>query len=276
MSWNPNYATQAANLTALDVVNSAVFEPAVRRAFQAMGKVDVTFRAFPWSGVDLPMVSDLPLSPKDGAEVNLLVGDGVARMVYRHATGKWYQIGDPPLVTTLPTENLVEGLRVVYVAESSSSTLWELAYYPDGSTTYPWAFVGGNVIRAELTNTGVTRNANTYGDPSAGSGPSVTVPLAGDYRVHWHYTAVHDTATGVGYMAIKNGAAATSDANAVIGQSHAANCNWANERFKDFTVTAASTALKAEYRNVSGVGTHTLNGGGADLCAMEVRPRRVG
>lgn len=269
------YTTMPSNVSPLEVMNSAAFAPAVLRAVQTPSlRGYLVPHSVPWDAVDVPMVDDLPQRPNDRAEINLIVGDGIARMVYRTATGRWYQIGAAPLVTELPTSpsEALDGLTVVYVADSTTSRIWKLRYYAAGSATYPWVAVGGSPLRGVNAGTSMSFTSTTYADAST-PGPSVTVPLAGDYRVNAWAEAQHSVGTAVSWMAVKNGAAATADANGVFIQNAANNTDTATAMIEqEITVTAAATALAVQFKTASG--TLTINGrGGVNpwITAMPIR-----
>ena len=88
----------------------------------------------------------------------------------------------PPVVQELPSNPTV-GDMVIYAADITNGVYWNLYY--DGIGTYPWKFIGGSPLSGQAgTNaqygTGVTTSSKTAADLS---GPYVTVPLAGDYKL---------------------------------------------------------------------------------------------
>ena len=276
MTWG-RYSSEPRNgqMTALDVIKSPNFAPAVLNAVQ-----DPRLRGYlvdksvPWDAVDLPLVTSLPRQPKDRAEVNYLIDETnevVVRMVYRAATGNWVQVGAIPVVTSLPSVT-TEGFQIVYDTDTSG-VRWHLVYDTTDGTTYPWLFIGGPALSATNTGTTMTTTSTSYVDLST-VGPSLTAPLAGEYRANWWFQAQHDTASGVGYMAIKNGSAATSDTNSVRGQAAGINYDiLCPNGSQVITVSAASTVLKAQYRTLSG--TLTVNNAGTLNPWMTVQPVRV-
>jgi hypothetical protein len=80
-----------------------------------------------------------------------------------------------PYVTSLPASP-GDGQEVFYGADASNHAVWHLRWRASASK---WEFVGGNPIEA-YDSSSVTRNSTSFGDFSS-AGPSVTVPLAGDY-----------------------------------------------------------------------------------------------
>lgn len=176
----------------------------------------------------------------------------------------------PETVTALPTDP-VEGDEILYRAENRA---WHFAYLPDGSS-YPWYLIDGAPLRAENAGTSMSYTSGSYGDPAT-PGPTITGPLAGDYRVEWFFQGQHSVGAGLGWMAIKNGSAATADANGIRGQAAAANHDiLAPVGSQEITVAAAGDVLLAQYKNPSG-GTLTINNHGGINPWMTAIPIRVG
>jgi hypothetical protein len=87
-------------------------------------------------------------------------------------------------VTSLPS-GVDEGFEVNYIASSSTGVVWRFKYLPTTSATYPWLFIGGPALLVETAGSS-TRATNSYGDLAAGgAAPSVTAPLAGEYRLNF-------------------------------------------------------------------------------------------
>lgn len=131
--------------------------------------------------------------------------------------------------------------------------------YDSALATYKWAGYGAQTpMYAEVTTDQSTTSA-TYVD-LATVGPSVTVPRAGIYRIRFGVTA-YNASAGVQAIraAVKIGAAATADAEAISGDTaSAATVQVAPMRVIERTL-AASDVIKLQYK-VSGAATaHFLN-----------------
>jgi hypothetical protein len=85
----------------------------------------------------------------------------------------------PAVVTSLPS-NPVDGQQCYYLADNANGIVWHLRYRAASTSTHKWEFVGGPVLMANpggnLTTSSTTAVALT-------GGPSITVPLPGDYEV---------------------------------------------------------------------------------------------
>lgn len=164
--------------------------------------------------VNIPIVTALPLRPQDGTEVYLRVGDGnqIAHMLYLASIPGWVQTGLPPLVTTLPTSVAVEGMRVIYDT-GTNGVRWDLVYDTSDGTTYPWMYVGGAALHAEVATEEGT-SSTSYAALATG-GPSVTLSLAGDYDVEIGAYLNNDTDARGGRMSYDIGGTGAVDADSI-------------------------------------------------------------
>lgn len=165
--------------------------------------------------------------------------------------------------TTLPGAP-VNGQEFYYVADAANGVVWHLKYRAAGGTS-KWECVGGPALFSEVT-TATTTTSATYANPVAGSGPSVTVPLAGDYEVMIG-ALMFQTTGGVGSMSYDIGGTGAVDADSIGESSTASGINGARARVK--TGLAASTLLAAKYKTSA----NTLN---IQDRWMRVTPVRVG
>lgn len=148
-------------------------------------------------------------------------------------------------VTSLPTgEGIVEGWEVNYV---HSRGLFRFKYLPSLSGTYPWYCIGGTPLAAEVAADEGTASA-TYA-ALATAGPTVTLPLAGDWDITTGAYIYGDSATArLGWMSYDIGGTGAVDADGLpanisngIGQN-------SNMKFKPKTALGA-VALTAKYKS---------------------------
>jgi len=89
------YPSEPRNPTAMELVRSAVFAPAVLACLQTarLGSYLVD-KSVPFTAIDLPLVTVLPQKPKDRAEVNLLddANGTVIRYIWVASLNRWIQI----------------------------------------------------------------------------------------------------------------------------------------------------------------------------------------
>lgn len=95
------------------------------------------------------------------------------------------QTPNAPLVTSLPS-NAIDGQEVRYLANNTNGIIWNFRYRAGSSSSYKWEFIGGQRLGQEGVggNTwGTWLSTNSLTTVALSGGPSVTIPLAGDYEV---------------------------------------------------------------------------------------------
>lgn len=86
----------------------------------------------------------------------------------------------PQYVSALPAAP-IDGQEIYYQASTASGVTWHLRYNAASSSSYKWEYVGGSALRSEVETQEAT-TSTTYAD-LATVGPSITVPVAGDYDI---------------------------------------------------------------------------------------------
>jgi len=148
------------------------------------------------------------------------------------------------LVEALPasSEPLV-GDICTFMADKANGVYWQLVY--DGQGSYPWKKVGGaplfsEVIAQQNTSSSSYTNLETVG-------PSVTLPLKGDYDIEIGYFGKNVADSLTSYMSYSIGGSAAVDADAAAAAAKdEASTTVAHPRRK--TDLGASTVLTAKYR----------------------------
>lgn len=184
------------------------------------------------------------------------------------ATGATGAVGPSwPHVTNLPSSP-ADGDECYYVADATNGVIWHLKYRAAASGSFKWEFIGGSAIGAEV-DTDESRANTAYGALTT-AGPSVTVPLAGDYIIE-HGAEVWVNVAGTAYMSFDIGATGAVDADSVAHLASGAFGTASISRSRRKTGLAASTALVSKYRsNAGGTTAHFV------FRWMRVRPVRVG
>lgn len=147
-----------------------------------------------------------------------------------------------PFVTVLPAA-AVSG-QVVDFDTGTVGVVWRLRYNAASASAYKWEFVGGSPLIDEVV-TSETTTSTSYIDLTT-VGPDVTIPLAGDYMIGFGSEQNNNTASRFANMAIKLGAAAAVNADAVISGG-AANADASCWRTMRRDGLAASDLLIAKY-----------------------------
>jgi hypothetical protein len=129
------------------------------------------------------------------------------------------------------------------MADKTNGVYWQLVY--DGQGSYPWKKVGGSPLFSEVAAEQTT-SSSSYTN-LATTGPSVTLPLKGDYDIEIGYWGKNVTDSLTSYMSYSIGgsAAVDADAAATIAKDEAST-TVARPRRK--TGLGASTVLTAKYR----------------------------
>jgi hypothetical protein len=168
-----------------------------------------------------------------------------------------------PFVTALPiTAN--NGDEIRFLADDANGVVWHLRYRSSAPSDYRWEFIGGSALFDEvLTNESRT---NTAFGALATVGPSITVPLAGEYDV-WIGASFAPAAAVIGLMSYDIGSTAAVDADAVRLHGGAVQGSVNRPRRKELV---AQDALVAKYRESVATGSSWLDRW------MSVIPVRVG
>lgn len=163
----------------------------------------------------------------------------------------------PDFVSTLPASP-VDGQEVYFQSSSmaTAGVVWNLRYRAGGGT-YKWEFLGGSPLTDETGYGGTESTTSTSYTDLATVGPSITVPLAGDYIVAIGADIQNSTTAWSTYISYAIGATAASDADGLrvrqpTGGGYEVTAAVSAERRKN--ALAASTALTAKYRVLGGTG----------------------
>jgi len=205
-------------------------------------------------------------------------------MIYESDTGStriytgsiWRQESPAPVVTSLPTSP-VDGDEIVYTASAALGLSWRFRFRSASASSYKWEFVGGPPLFATVeTDQAITPGSGGAWGDLATAGPTLTLPLAGDYDVMWGARMWNNTNAGSPLMAISFGGASpvyTSEAmwpyNNGTGAAVAPGGAWKGSRFIRRTVSSAGQTAQAKYSS-AGVGT-TSNFQSRWLTAAPVR-----
>jgi hypothetical protein len=154
----------------------------------------------------------------------------------------------PLRVTSLPGSPF-DGQMIHYVADATNGVVWPLVYVSASASTHKWEAIGPTPLTAQVLTLETTLSSS-FAD-LATVGPSVTVPLAGDYLIELAANFRTD-ATGTALVAVKLGAAATSADDGLANTF--ANSFVPGSRTIRRNGLAANAVLKLQYQT-SGTGT---------------------
>lgn len=151
--------------------------------------------------------------------------------------------------TALPS-NPVDGQKFAYIADATNGVIWHLRYRSASASIYKWEFVGGPNLSSAVDT--LQQNTTTGWQNLATDGPSVTLPLAGDYLIS--IGALQSTSDGnaqvaaIGFASGNTTPASTDQA--IFHPIWAANAQTGYCQFyleRNVTGVSASTAYKLRY-----------------------------
>lgn len=192
--------------------------------------------------------------------------------IYRtNGLPKAAQPGVVPLVTGLPAIPS-DGQEICYQADAANGVVWRARYNAASASPYKWEIVGfGDGLRSQVDADQPTSSA-AFVD-LATAGPSVVVPLAGDYIIEFGCGMYTSTGAGLSaFMSFAMGATAAVSIDGIWYQpsSNVGPQEITMQRSRKKTGILAGTAIVAKY---SSPGATTFN---FNNRWMVVKPVRVG
>ena len=181
----------------------------------------------------------------------------------------------PTFESTLPGSPY-DGQEIYYqnAAMATAGIVWHFRYRAGGGT-YKWEAVNSpTAIYAEVT-TNQFIGSSSYTD-LATAGPSITLPLAGDYDVTVGGSISSGASGVIAYMSYQIGGTAANDADALQAYVYNANASYRDDVSVNMLRTRRKTGLSAvtltaKYRSASGA-----NNVYAQHRVLSATPIRVG
>lgn len=173
-----------------------------------------------------------------------------------------------PEVAALPGSP-VDQQEIIYLADTTNGIKWHLRYRSASASGFKWEAVGSNSPLFSEITTDESTASTTYVDLTT-VGPSVTLPLAGDYLIAFGGQVYNATINNGVYITPKLGAATAADVDGITNVSATANAILPVWRSIRRTGLAASAVIKVQTRATVGGTAHYMNRN------LEVRPIRVG
>lgn len=183
-----------------------------------------------------------------------------------------FPVGPQDVVQRRPTTTApaspVDGEDWFYLADDANGVVWHFKYRAGSGSDYKWEFVGGPPLSSAVVTTETT-TSGTYAALTT-AGPSVTVPLAGDYIVEIGCNAQNDTANVRAAHSYDIGATGAVDDDSASHTAGAANPSSVMSRRRHDGL-AASTLIASKYKT----GTATTTTATFRRRVMHVLPVRV-
>lgn len=172
-----------------------------------------------------------------------------------------------PLVSYLPL-NPQDGDEVRYLADATNGVIWLLRYRSSAPSIYRWEFVGGSVLYSEVT-TEQNTSSTSYAALST-AGPSVTLPLPGDYDVDTGCRGHANTNAAYVSMSYDIGSTAASDNDWVVAnEPTGSNTSPKTQMRRRRKTGLTAVTLTAKYKTSAGMAAFSNRW-------MSVIPVRVG
>jgi hypothetical protein len=188
------------------------------------------------------------------------------------ATATELAIGGAPASGGVLPASPVDGQVVDYLADATAGIIWRFRYRTAAAGSYKWEFIGGPAMTDEITTQEST--SSTTLTNLATVGPSITVPLAGDYLIELGAN-ISGLATSDTTMSFAVGGTSAVTADGVKLYNGIAIGGTAFNAFLSRAVKktgiAASSAIVAKYGTTFGSGT-----GFYGNRWLKITPRRVG
>lgn len=208
---------------------------------------------------------------------------GIFKLAARGAQGIQGDRGDTGAVTGGPTRvsvlpsSPVNGEEVYFVADATAGVIWHLRYNSGSASPYKWEVVGGPPLQSEVVTSANETTSSTSFVALTTAGPSIALPLAGEYDIETSMLCWHSASNGACYMSYDIGATAAANADAAQGNAAVVNIGGFTPRRVRRKTIAAPVTLTAKYAT-SGA-TMTVGGTASVLGAhrrMSATPIRVG
>jgi len=172
----------------------------------------------------------------------------------------------------------IDGQSFYYTADTTNGIVWHLRYRSASASAYKWEYVGGAPLTSGVLAEQGVPVTNAFSD-LATVGPSVTVPLAGDYVIEWQASALvgttPDNVAGVGISVGGTDPASYGPGVSLLTIMQVLNSIHPRARFTGGelkTGIAASSVIKHRYRQNQGNNTYCY----FSSRFLSVRPVRVG
>jgi hypothetical protein len=150
---------------------------------------------------------------------------------------------DPAGIGTSLPVSPVDGQEFVLVDSLTAPTFaWRFRYIA-AKATNKWLFIGGAPLIAQV-DTSDSFSSTSYANPSPNPGPSIAVPVAGDYIVGIGFNSTGVASGPIIYMSYDIGATPASDDDWIGKPGATATAPGGESRFKKKSFGAVTVTAK--------------------------------
>lgn len=146
--------------------------------------------------------------------------------------------------------NPSDGQAFHLIVDQTNGTTWQFRYNALSSSSYKWEFTGGPPLYSIVAGSHSTTSTSYAG---LSGGPTVTVPLEGDYKVTSGAAVSFSSGStdrGVVSYSVGGAAAADNDSFNVLGIN--SDPAGGGTRVQIHTAVAASAAITGQYKTIGG------------------------
>ncbi len=161
----------------------------------------------------------------------------------------WEAISNAALVNTLPASPF-DGQELFFLADATSRVKWHLRYDASKAGALKWEGLGRSCLSSAVA-AGEQTTSETYTN-LATTGPSISVPLSGEYDIHLEALAVNSDADQDAWMSVALGAAAAQNADRLVMRSGGTNGQASIGRTIGPKTLSAGDVVLAKYRKNGG------------------------
>lgn len=156
-----------------------------------------------------------------------------------------------PVVTSLPASP-VDGQECYLLVDAAKGVTWHLVYRAAETSALKWYFVGGSPLYSEVATEEQTASGTYVALTTAG--PSLTVPLAGDYIQELGMDSYNGGTAGTNFFAAQVNAVAINDVTDPVQQDFSATNRRTPAFYRRKVTYAANDALVGKYKATGGTG----------------------
>jgi hypothetical protein len=173
----------------------------------------------------------------------------------------------PTLATGASLGTGADGEIKHYLADAANGVVWTFRYRAASASAYKWEFIGGPSLFAEIL-TNESTSSNTFVDLFT-AGPSIALPLAGDYDVSIGARMYNDANGAGAEMSYNIGATAAVVADGISNFANNADTVASNSARVRRKTGLTAVTLTAKYRRATAAGNALFHD--RWMCAIPIR-----
>lgn len=196
------------------------------------------------SALSYATIVDAMIDAAAAITISKLAGYPSDATKFLRGDGSWAAAGTPSLTAALPGSPS-DGDEIILVDSTSAPTYaWHLRYI-SAKASNKWQFIGGSSLYAEVAASASL--ASTAYTALASAGPTVTLPIAGDYMVENGFESLGVASSPTVFMSYDIGGTGAVDADSVNAGGVTSGLRTSGSRSR-FKAGLTAVALTSKYR----------------------------